>query len=280
MRPGSADATQPANPRWGDLDEEDGDKELDLLLLPPKQVIGPNEKGIKKVIEYKFNEEGHKVKITTTTRIQSRQMTKAAVERRSWAKFGDAVDEDAGANLTVVSKDEIMLERPKALGTNTAHELPKTNEGGNTTLKLCRTCGKKGDHWTAQCLYKDLATQSTGDISSSEAGTTSKTGTYVPPGMRPGGKKSTPRNDENSVRVSNLSEDARDADLYELFSPFGDISRAHVVLERETQVSRGFGFVNFVNKEHGRRAIDKLNGYGYDNLILRVEWATPRLRPN
>ncbi|KAL6221044.1 hypothetical protein ACLB2K_008796 [Fragaria x ananassa] len=188
MRPGSADATQPAKPRWGDLDE-DGDKELDLLLLPPKQVIGPNEKGIKKVIEYKFNEDGHKVKITTTTRIKSHLMTKAAVDRHSWAKFGDAVDDDAGASLTVVSKDEVMLERPKALGTNMAHELPKTNEGGNTTLKLCRTCGKKGDHWTAQCPYKDLATQSTGDISSSETGTTSKTGTYVPPGMRPGAKK-------------------------------------------------------------------------------------------
>ncbi|PPS02633.1 hypothetical protein GOBAR_AA18030 [Gossypium barbadense] len=46
------------------LDEDDGE-DLDFLL-PPKQVIGPDENGIKKVIEYKFNDEGNKVKITMT----------------------------------------------------------------------------------------------------------------------------------------------------------------------------------------------------------------------
>jgi len=35
------------------------------------------------------------------------------------------------------------------------------------------------------------------------------------------------------------------------------------------------GFFNFVNKEDTKRAIKKLNGYVYDNLILRVEWTTP-----
>ncbi|KAF9602923.1 hypothetical protein IFM89_032805 [Coptis chinensis] len=39
---------------------------------------------------------------------------------------------------------------------------------------------------------------------------------------------------------------------------------------------RGFGFVNFVHKGDAEKAIAKLNGYGYDNLILRVEWAAPR----
>jgi len=36
------------------------------------------------------------------------------------------------------------------------------------------------------------------------------------------------------------------------------------------------GFFNFVNREDAKRAIKILNGYVYDNLILRVEWATPR----
>ncbi|KAA8543824.1 hypothetical protein F0562_021999 [Nyssa sinensis] len=65
----SQNLTTPASKlRWGELDEDDGE-DLDFLL-PPRQVIGPDENGVKKVVEYKFNDEGNKVKITTTTRIQ------------------------------------------------------------------------------------------------------------------------------------------------------------------------------------------------------------------
>ncbi|MCL7024709.1 hypothetical protein MKW94_006791 [Papaver nudicaule] len=84
--------------------------------------------------------------------------------------------------------------------------------------------------------------------------------------------------DQNSVRVSNLSEDTRDDDLLALFDGFGPVARARVILDGHTGKSRGFGFVNFVHKEDGERAIKKMNGYGYDYLILRVAWAGPRSR--
>ena len=103
--------------RWGELEEDDGE-DLDFLL-PPRQVIGPDDNGIKKVIEYKFNDDGNKVKITTTTRIRKlakARLSKRAIERRSWAKFGDAVHEDVGSRLTMVSTEEILLERPRAPG--------------------------------------------------------------------------------------------------------------------------------------------------------------------
>jgi len=154
-------------------------------------------------------------------------------------------------------------------------------------LMVCRTCGKKGDHWTSRCPYKDLAPPSEGfvdkpaaaDTVAATAGATK--GAYVPPGMRAGAERTTGsdmrrRNDENSVRVTNLSEDTREPDLLELFRPFGPVSRVYVAIDQKTGMSRGFGFVNFVNREDAQRAINKLNGYGYDNLILRVEWATPR----
>jgi translation initiation factor 3 subunit G len=36
-----------------------------------------------------------------------------------------------------------------------------------------------------------------------------------------------------------------------------------------------------VHREDGQQAIDKLDGFGYDNLILSVSWAAPREpRPN
>lgn len=152
-------------------------------------------------------------------------------------------------------------------------------------LMVCRACGKKGDHWTSRCPYKDLAqpTDSFIDKPPTEANAPASgtKGAYVPPSLRGGvpersGTDMRRRNEENSVRVTNLSEDTREPDLLELFRPFGSVSRVYVAIDQKTGTSRGFGFVNFVNRDDAERAINKLNGYGYDNLILRVEWAAPR----
>ncbi|KAK6159840.1 hypothetical protein DH2020_003221 [Rehmannia glutinosa] len=278
-------ATQPSKLRWGELEEDDGE-DLDFLL-PPKQVIGPDENGIKKVVEYKFNDEGNKVKITTTTRIRklaNARLSKRAVERRSWPKFGDAVHEDVGSRLTMVSTEEILLERPRAPGTKqeetkvAGDPLAQMGKGG-AVLMVCRTCGKKGDHWTSRCPYKDLAQPSETFIDKPPTDTNAAAGgtkgAYVPPSMRAGGNPERTgtdmrrRNEENSVRT-------HEPDLHELFRPFGAVSRVYVAIDQKTGTSRGFGFVNFVNREDAERAINKLNGYGYDNLILRVEWAAPR----
>ncbi|TVU14869.1 hypothetical protein EJB05_38365 [Eragrostis curvula] len=278
--------------RWGELEEEDGGGDLDFLL-PPRVVIGPDANGIRKVIEYRFDDEGNKVKVTTTTRTRNlarARLSKSAVERRSWPKFGDAVKEDAGSRLTMVSTEEIALERPRAPGSKA--EEPTTSSdplgvGHGGALMICRTCGKKGAHWTSKCPFKDLAPQTesfaerppTADGPALQGGASK--GAYVPPVRREGADRSGAdlmrrRNDENSVRVSNLSEDAREPDLLELFCQIGTVTRVYVAVDHRTGASRGFGFVNFARREDGEKAISKLNGYGYDNLILRVEWAAPR----
>jgi hypothetical protein len=103
--------------RWGELDEDDGG-DLDFLL-PPRVVVGPDENGLKKVIEYRFDDDGNKVKVTTTTRVRKlakARLSRSAIERRQWPKFGDALKEDAGSRLTMVSTEEILLERPRAPG--------------------------------------------------------------------------------------------------------------------------------------------------------------------
>ncbi|XP_078172418.1 eukaryotic translation initiation factor 3G1 [Carex rostrata] len=282
---------QAAKLRWGELDEDDGG-DLDFLL-PPRVVEGPDENGIKKIIEYRFDDDGNKVKVTTTTRVRKlgkSRVSKKARERRNWAKFGDALQEDMGSRLTMVSTEEILLERPRAPGTKEEATI-SDGLGGvqpGAVLMVCRTCGKKGDHWTSKCPYKDLAQPaetfvdrpSTAD-GPSAAPSAGKSTSYVPPSLRGGAERtgtemSRRRNDENSVRVTNLSEDTREPDLLELFRTFGPVSRVYVAIDQKTGMSRGFGFVNFVHREDAERAINKLNGYGYDNLILRVEWATPR----
>lgn len=218
--------------------EEDESKDLNFLL-PPPQVIGPDENGVKKTIEYKFDDDGNMVKITTITRtrkLTNARISKRAIERRNMSKFGDAVHEDIDSHLTMVSIEEILLKRPKPIGFSL------------TTVASGPTHGA----YVHRCMR--------GSITADR---------IVESGMRR-------RNDENSVRVNNLSEDTREPDLYELFRPFGCVRRVYVAIDQKSGMSRGFGFVNFVSREDAGRAIHKLNGYGYDNLILRVEWATPR----
>ncbi|KAK1387847.1 Eukaryotic translation initiation factor 3 subunit G [Heracleum sosnowskyi] len=231
-----------------------------------------------------------KSRVTTTTRVRKfvANARKHVVERRAWRKFGDVVDEDVGAKLTMASIEDIFLERPAPYGSK--GEEPKKSqlsltEKGSGVLQLCRTCGKKGDHWTAQCPYKDLNQPNesfseqpdTSDVTSVKD---VKKGAYVPPSRR-GGEKSTGsdmrrRTEENSVRVTNLSEDTREADLNELCSTFGPVTRTYVSNDQRTGTCRGFGFVNFLNRADAEKAIKVLNGYGYDNLILHVEWAASR----
>jgi translation initiation factor 3 subunit G len=49
-----------------------------------------------------------------------------------------------------------------------------------------------------------------------------------------------------------------------------------LAVDKNTGENRGFAFINFVHREEAERAIRTLNGFGYDNLILRVEWAERR----
>ncbi|WP_343030578.1 hypothetical protein [Phnomibacter ginsenosidimutans] len=46
-----------------------------------------------------------------------------------------------------------------------------------------------------------------------------------------------------NIYVSNLSFAVQDEDLREFFTPYGEVSSARVVIDRDTNRSRGFGFV-------------------------------------
>ncbi|KAF8651873.1 hypothetical protein HU200_063121 [Digitaria exilis] len=276
--------------QWSELADDDGD--LGLLLLPKRVVLGPDASGLRTVIEYRFedDDDGNEVKVTTTTRTRSlarARLSRSAVERRSWTRFGDAVKVgDDGSRLTMVSTEEVLLERPRAPGkqaeepTTSGDPLSMASSGG-ALLMVCRVCKTKGDHWTSKCPYKDLAQQAEGfvDRPSSPDGRAAPRGdrAYVPPNKKEGadtsGASMRRRNDENCIRVNNLSDETHEADLLELFRTFGPVTRAFVARDKWTRSSRGFGFVNFIHREDGEKAISKLNGYGYDNLILRVEWS-------
>lgn len=108
----------------------------------------------------------------------------------------------------------------------------------------------------------------------------STTGKYVPPSMRAGASRAGEsmrgpgnREDLPTLRVTNISEDTQENDLRELFGVFGRISRVYVGRDRETGAGKGFAFVSFEDRAAAEKAQEKVNGKGYDNLILSVQWS-------
>lgn len=167
-----------------------------------------------------------------------------------------------------------------------------------------------GDHWTLKCPYKDTPKEELeADMAArAESGAPPPapaaaapapmergsaldgafgSGKYVPPSLRgrEGGFSSGDARggdddrDQATLRVTNISPDTREDDLKELFRAFGPVARVYLAKDRETFQSRGFAFVSFVYREDAERALQKLQGYGYDHLILKLEWAKPSTKP-
>eukprot|EP00927_Polykrikos_kofoidii_P068669 TRINITY_DN639_c0_g1_i1.p1 TRINITY_DN639_c0_g1~~TRINITY_DN639_c0_g1_i1.p1 ORF type:complete len:259 (+),score=34.79 TRINITY_DN639_c0_g1_i1:55-777(+) len=76
----------------------------------------------------------------------------------------------------------------------------------------------------------------------------------------PGGKNWT--NDDSTIFVSGLPEDTTDFDLYKIFAPFGAIAPRGVtaMMEKDTQICKGVGFINYLDAKASSAAISTLNG--------------------
>jgi len=83
---------------------------------------------------------------------------------------------------------------------------------------------------------------------------------------------------KNKLFVGSLSWSATDEDLKELFSPFGEVTSANVVMDRETGRSRGFGFVEFKTDEEAQAAVDALDGTVHMDRQIVVNVAKPMER--
>ncbi len=77
--------------------------------------------------------------------------------------------------------------------------------------------------------------------------------------------------------VGNLSFSVTSENLKELFSEFGSVKAAQVLVDRETGRSRGFGFVEMVNDDEAETAIARLDGTEHQNRRLNVNEAQPRI---
>lgn len=223
--------------------------------------------------------------------MEKRVMSKTIAERKTWPKFGGSAGDKPGPNpaTTIVAEDVYMQfitnkedsDKPDDTGINKL-------KGMDQNVMKCRNC--KGDHWTTKCPYKDslvLAKQNADEkkpplgmgLGDKKPGT--EGGKYVPPSLRDGAGKSMDsmshqrRDDTLAIRISNLSENTQETDLEDLVKPFGPYSKLYLAKDKNTNCCKGFAYVHFKFRADAAKAIAALDGFGYDHLILNVDWSKP-----
>jgi RNA recognition motif-containing protein len=78
--------------------------------------------------------------------------------------------------------------------------------------------------------------------------------------------------------VGNLSYDASESDLFELFNGVGNVRNAEVVVHSRTQRSKGFAFVTMATVEEARRAVVELSSKEFMGRPLQISGAKPSNR--
>ncbi|KAF0749048.1 hypothetical protein AaE_007155 [Aphanomyces astaci] len=291
------------NQRWGDEDED---------FLPQRTETEPDANGVRTIVSWKFDDDKNKVKVTTKIqKVQTvHKISKRVTERKSWGKFGEGLNVEGNTNVTYSSNETVFMDDPNAdqiLPGEKKEEESVFSGVKQTSIVVCRHCGMVGDHWTLKCPYKDSAPPTADELaentpptedaraapSSSFASAASggsrlanafggTSGKYVPPSLRGGAgagasddARQSRDDDSATLRVTNISPETREDDLKDLFRTFGPLERVYLAKDRETFQSRGFAFVSFAYRGDAEKALNKLQGFGYDHLILKLEWAKP-----
>lgn len=79
-----------------------------------------------------------------------------------------------------------------------------------------------------------------------------------------------------NIYVSNLSFAVQDEDLRGFFAEYGEVSSAKVIMDKFTNRSRGFGFVEMPDNESAKKAIQELDGATVDGRVIKVNEARPK----
>ncbi|XP_017781921.1 PREDICTED: eukaryotic translation initiation factor 3 subunit G [Nicrophorus vespilloides] len=275
--------------------------ELEGGTLPPSTEVREN--GMKIVTDYKYNSDDKKVKIVRTYKIEKRIVSKTIASRKCWHKFGESQDDKPGPNpaTTIVAEDVYMQYITSKEEEKTEDDgLDKLKSMGDKNVVKCRNC--QGDHWTSKCPWKDTilaggkpaddkkgptvgggGAGSSGGPSISAPGDGPKTAPskYIPPSMRDGAPKRSDnpnmprRDDASAIRISNLSESTTETDLEDLVRSFGPLQKLYLAKDKLTGQCKGFAYIHFKFRTDAAKAIATLNGYGYDHLILIVDWSKP-----
>ena len=209
------------------------------------------------------------------------KIPKRVEARRDLPRFGIAVKDEE--SVTLLSKEYIPMDHPDdAL-------LEDANKDVTTTLR--EFIQRQNERALAQESGLSIDDMNEGGSEAKEGDTGKpKTNIYIAPGARTGaagiampGTGSTAEA-ETTIRVSNLTKAVTEDDLRDLFEVFGRVTRVALPKMDRTENGktwkepRGFAYITFLKASDAAMAFDKLQGYGYDHLILRLEWSKPMQR--
>jgi RNA recognition motif-containing protein len=79
-----------------------------------------------------------------------------------------------------------------------------------------------------------------------------------------------------NIYVANIPWKASEEQLKQLFAEHGEVTSAKIIMDKVTQRSRGFGFIEMADDTAGRNAINELNGFDFLGKNLVVNEARPR----
>jgi translation initiation factor 3 subunit G len=196
--------------------------------------------------------------------------------RKNLPRFGDAkLGEE---NVTLSSRDFVSIEHPD-------DSINEDADDPTLAKTLANFISKQQERGMARDHDLDNVFEESERAADGEAGP--KTDRYVAPGARGGAAVSSAgdfgfggkdkEGTENTLRVSNLTKAVTEEDLRDLFERFGRIHRVSLPrIEKDgVKEPRGFAYIAFARNEDAAKALEQLQGHGYDHLILKLEWAKP-----
>ncbi len=83
-----------------------------------------------------------------------------------------------------------------------------------------------------------------------------------------------------NIFVASLPFSADDQDLREIFEPYGEVTSAKVIFDRDRNRSKGFGFVEMADDASAQNAIAELNESSFEgrNIVVKVAEDRPQRR--
>ena len=219
----------------------------------------------KHVIFYRKDENGKIYKHTKVYKLEKNviKVPKKVAERRTWKKFGVSKELPPGPDTASTNRvfDEVFFE---FTNNNKIVDDKDDNTGlfgnNNKNVVTCKHCG--GNHWSMKCKHKSEK------LNPNDNKPISNNGKYVPKFKR-NGEKPIDKN-INTIRISNISDNADEQDIRDLFYNYGRITRLYYN-------QKGFAFLTYSEKNACEKAIEGVNGHPYDYLILSVEMAESKI---